>query len=414
MHQACVTTHYSRVAALLEHAACVWEWPAAAGPPAWSFGRLVVNVHRVVLAAALALMVAQGVGRFVLTPLLPEMQAETGLDDASAGLLGSLNFAGYLLGAVLVSFLPWLTLPRLIRLGLVLVIAGAVAMALGTSWALWSSARLIAGLGGAFLFLGAFGAAVITLNKAGAGALLGRMVAGVGCSIALGAVMALLVDPNWRLGWMIAAAFALAVTPMILRLDAGASQGQQRERLHLSGALWRVALVYGGAGFAFGSGATFFVRVFAASGPAHATLAWMAAGIVAAPSAPFWSLVGRRIGLGRALVASTLLLAAGVGLGGLSQAIGPAVLSGFLLGGTFMGISLLALDLARRIAPEAPARSGAFVTLVFGIGQTCGPLISGYLLASHGPLPAMLLPAAIAAASCLLMIGHERAGTGHG
>lgn len=377
--------------------------------PFANIGTDVVNVHRVVLSGALALMVAQGVGRFVLTPLLPEMQAETGLDDASAGLLGSLNFAGYLLGAVLVSFLPWLTLPRLIRLGHLLVIVGAIAMALGTSWSLWSTARLVAGLGGAFLFLGAFGAAAVSLGKAGASALLGRMVGGVGCSIALGAAMALLIDPNWRLGWMLAAVFAVAMTPLILRLDAGGAQGPRAERLHLSPELWRIALVYGGAGFAFGSGATFFVRVFAASGPAYATMAWMAAGIVAAPSAPIWGIIARRIGTRRALVLSTLLLAASVALGGLSQAIGPAVVSGFLLGGTFMGISLLALDLARQAAPAAPARSGAFVTLVFGLGQTLGPLLSGFLLAHRGPMLAMLVPAAIAAASCLLMLGRGRA-----
>ena len=53
------------------------------------------------LGGCLALALAIGVGRFILTPLLPPMMSEIGLSPAEAGLVASANYAGYLAGALL-------------------------------------------------------------------------------------------------------------------------------------------------------------------------------------------------------------------------------------------------------------------------------------------------------------------------
>lgn len=146
------------------------------------------------------------------------------------------------------------------------------------------------------------------------------------------------------------------------------------------------------------------MRVLAERDADLAVLAWILAGLVGASSAPVWTAAGRRIGRVRALLGAILLLALGIALCGLAAAPAAAVPAGLLLGGTFMGITALALEQAQATAPEARAPAVAFVTGTFGIGQVSGPLLSGILLDTAGPFPALLVPAALTAAGMLFLV----------
>ena len=55
---------------------------------------------RAALACMVTLSVAMGLGRFAFTPMLPLMLHEGRLDLQGGGLLASLNYLGYFLGAV--------------------------------------------------------------------------------------------------------------------------------------------------------------------------------------------------------------------------------------------------------------------------------------------------------------------------
>ena len=54
----------------------------------------------VAFAGLAALVVAMGIGRFAFTPLLPMMQADSGLTLAQGGYLAAANYIGYLVGAL--------------------------------------------------------------------------------------------------------------------------------------------------------------------------------------------------------------------------------------------------------------------------------------------------------------------------
>ena len=359
------------------------------------------HVLRLVLSGALACLIAQGLGRFLLTPLLPAMQAAGGFDDRAAGLLAAANFAGYLAGALLVLLAP-LGQALAVQGGLALVIAGSLAMVGPVS--LWLPGRALAGLGGALLFLAGSAKAAAGLERAGRGPLAGIVFAGVGVGIALGGLLSLAVLPAWRWAWLLGSIAAAACWPLLAeRGPARAASGTTAGRLAWDRPLLALSLSYGCAGLAFGAGSTFFVRAFAAGDPTRAILAWALAGAAATPSTLAWVRLGRRTGTRAALAVATVILSLGTGLAGVGQSPALALAAGTLLGGTFIGVTALAMTLARELAPQAPARAGGLVTTAFGLGQVAGPVIAGRLLAALGPGPALMVPAAVALVGTLAL-----------
>ena len=55
----------------------------------------------IALGGLLAMATAVGIGRFVLTPILPFMETSLDLAKPEAGLIPSANYLGYLLGALI-------------------------------------------------------------------------------------------------------------------------------------------------------------------------------------------------------------------------------------------------------------------------------------------------------------------------
>src|SRR5438552_17223536 len=99
---------------------------------------------RVALAGLAALAVAMGIGRFAFTPLLPMMQADSGLSLIAGGWLASANYLGYLFGALSAGFFR--RSGRVIRLGLLVIAGTTLAMGITHQPAAWAALRLAAGM----------------------------------------------------------------------------------------------------------------------------------------------------------------------------------------------------------------------------------------------------------------------------
>ena len=91
-----------------------------------------------------------------------------------------------------------------------------------------------------------------------------------------------------------------------------------------------------------------------------------------------------------------------------TTAAASALLTAILVGGTFVVITMVAMQEARRVAGgDAPALMAA-LTAAFALGQIVGPL-SVPLLVSHGGFAAALLTASgLLALSALLLPGERR------
>src|SRR5919112_1413008 len=147
------------------------------------------------LGGILALAAAMGIGRFAYTPLLPAMQEAAGLDPTQAGLLAAANYAGYLVGALLVA----VAVPASARIRILLVSASAVVattalMATTTNLAAWSVVRFVAGLASAGVLVLATGIVLDDLRRQDQTTFSGWLFSGVGLGIVVSGVVVRLTE----------------------------------------------------------------------------------------------------------------------------------------------------------------------------------------------------------------------------
>lgn len=134
----------------------------------------------------------------------------------------------------------------------------------------------------------------------------------------------------------------------------------------------------------------------------------MLVGLAAVPSSALWARLGRRWSRPGLLFVALVIQAVGIALPALVGGVAPALVSAVLFGGTFIGISTLALAAGAQL--RFP-RSVALLTAGYSVGQILGPLAVAPLL-HHGYRPALLLAAAVvltaAVAAAVLRIGFPR------
>lgn len=372
------------------------------------------DLLRPVAGGIIALAVAMGIGRFAFTPILPAMQAAAGLDTASAGLLAAANYAGYLVGALLIT----VGVPARIRHGvllgsLVAVAATTALMALTTSFVLWAAIRFLAGVASAGVFVLASGLVLDLLRRAGYASRSGWLYSGPGLGIAISGLAVGLLGHTvgWRGDWLLLALLsAVALYPCWRWLPRSTQVPATRAATAPQITLPRLAFIllftaYFLEGLGYIVTGTFLVAIVnqmpGLSGFGVGT--WIVVGVAAIPSSILWALLGGRIGYARALALAYCAQACGILLPLIGGA-GAAVASAVFFGGTFLGISALTLALAGQLAPHGTARLIGLLTAIYGLGQMIGPVIAGLLATRAGDFaPALLAAAAIVLLGSALM-----------
>ncbi|HEY1935054.1 MAG TPA: YbfB/YjiJ family MFS transporter [Acetobacteraceae bacterium] len=378
----------------------------------------------------LALAAGMGIGRFVYTPILPDMAAALGLGKSATGLIASANFIGYLAGALLAA-LPHLPGGRRawFLAGLAASAVTTAAMALWTGMAAFLLLRFVGGVASAFVLV--LGSALVldrlmAVRRPRWAAL---HFAGVGVGIAASAVLVSVLHAagaGWQTLWIASGALSAIAVPLVLWLvpetTAGrtsratvagrasratvagrASRATAIVRAPLPRGLRALTLCHGLFGFGYVVTATFLVAVVRGSPQAHTLepVVWLAVGLAAAPSTALWGWIAGRTGPFRAYGIACVVEAFGVAAGGVWTSPAGALVAAVLLGGTFMGITALGFAAARSLGPRQERRSFAVITAGFGLGQIAGPSVAGALLdRTHSfAAPSLLAAAAVAAAA---------------
>jgi predicted MFS family arabinose efflux permease len=358
--------------------------------------------NRLLLGGFLALAVGIGIGRFFYTPLLPLMQRSVGFGSDVAGLIASVNFVGYLLGALIAALVPKGRRRLLVfRLSLMASIATTFATGLTDSLPAWLVLRGIAGIASAFIFVFATGIVAEALTAAGDSARVGWLFGGVGIGIALSGLMVRIARPNldWSELWMAAGLFCALLAPFIFATvkDTALRPNHLRRAIALRVPrplpLLPLLVNYTCEGFGYSILATFIVALVKARPGMEAIgdWVWVVVGIAGLPSTIFWSWVAERIGFSVALALAYVTQLAGILLPVVTGSASAALLSAIFFGGTFMAITALVLALGRE---TAKGQGFAILTAGFGLGQILGPLAAGYLAVGRADFNEALLVSA--------------------
>lgn len=375
------------------------------------------------LASAVALMMAMGIGRFALTPQLPQLIAEGQFDLTAAGLVAAANYLGYFLGALDAMFVRS---PGQVRLRLQGGLWLCVVLTLA-SWAadgFWAHVllRFGTGLASAWVLVMITSLSQQLANAHNRQRLGARVFAGPGLGIALTGLLALLAH-QLGLGsaalWLIYAVAALlmllAVRPWLPQALQAAPAPSAHQGPSRHAGISRLGLVYALYGVGYILPATFLSQM--ASQQFHgqwlADLFWPAFGLAASLGVLLVSL--RRSGRTSTWLTATLWLQ---GLGVLACLLGGGVglaLGVVLCGAPFLACMQLVMQRSRELAPHATQRNAGLLTACFALGQLSGPLLAA--LSSHysgGLQPALMLAAAGLAVAGGLVLFASSAQQGSG
>ena len=388
-----------------------------------------MKTWKIAAAGMVSLAVAMGIGRFAFTPLLPMMLADGVLDLATASWLASANYFGYLVGALLCTFQPWIWRrlgnpppPRptaLVRAGLAATALLTLGMAL--HWpAAWPLLRFLAGVASAFVFVYTSGWCLSQLSLRGLPTMGAVIYAGPGAGIVLSGLAASgMVVLQWdaATGWLIFGMLAAVLTAMVWpvfhsRNDVQASTASgpaaTRAPVAIQGnpGIGLLAVAYGLAGFGYIITATFLPVIArqALPGSPWLDLFWPIFGLGVVVGALGASRVPASANRLVMLAACYFVQATGVAASLVSPSLAGFAIGSLLLGLPFTAITFFAMQEVRVLRPHQAASTMGLLTAIYGIGQIVGPPLAAAMLA-RSATPGLGFTRSLEIAAAALVVG---------
>ncbi len=379
-----------------------------------------ISKGRMLLTCLLGVIATVGIARFCYTPLIPEMTEEAGLSKAVAGYLAAANYAGYLSGALLISFIRNLALKaQLFKLGLATAVVTSSAMGLTTYEPLWYLLRYLSGLSSAAGMLLGAGLLMHWLIKHRYPAVLGLFFAGLGIGIVITAMTAVQIETrlSWSMQWHVYALITLALIIPVFFWLPDFSQEQPltntaTQHSDLPGSFMPVLqFAYFCAGAGYVISATFLIAI-SESIPAldsRGWIIWLVAGLACAPASGLWDRVADCTGRWQALLLAYLLNALSILILIISQEFVAVLISALIYGASFIGIVSMMLAMVGRLFPDNPTKPMSRLTFSYGLAQMIAPAIVGYMAEYYGSFEnGLILTLAVMLAGSVALLWARR------
>ncbi len=343
--------------------------------------------------------VANSFARFAYALVLPQMRSDLALDWSQAGGLNTANAIGYLAGAMLARALVGRTGNRVLFIaGMLITAAALLATGLTRDLTGLSLARLVSGIGGAWVFIcgGALSGNVFAGQPQRATTTIAIFFAGGGfglilCGVALPLMMQTLGDTSWPFAWqamgVISLLMAAASSWAALRIDEpSASSGAAS--WHLRDFVPQM-LAYMCFGLGYIGYMTFVIAWVRENGGGTSVVIalWCTLGAATLLAPMVWAGPCERWRGGRPLSAVMAILSVGAALPMFSVHPAAMLLSAALFGVTMFSVPSAVSSLIKHGVPKhAWGAAMATFTIAFGLSQIAGPIATGWVADHFGSL----------------------------
>ncbi len=338
----------------------------------------------ILIAGILSIIVGVGVARFAFTTLLPSMLNDF-LSVTNTGLFASVNYGGYLSGALFSIFLKDINAKVFyFRIGMILSVLTTLVLATTLNETLWFISRFIAGFGSAMALIVGGAIVMVKLQMEDKTKAMGIHFSGIGFAIAVVELISLFIEKNigWQNCWMVFTVLAFILcfyVIYILSFDKELKQQAQKHKFDKSIFTPYILLLifaYFTAGVGFVIQATFLPDIInSLEGlQGYGSLGWLIVGLIGIPSAIIWMHFAHKYGSVNIIIIAFILQIIGILIPALSTNLYLNLLASALYGSTFIGHVALFMHYGGKLAGNNPVVFMGSMTASYSIGQILAPL----------------------------------------
>lgn len=358
------------------------------------------------------LFIVMAIGRFAYTPIMPFMQQTGHMDNQSAGLLATINYLGYLIGAIIPMWLVIVNKVTDLKIYLFINIISTLMMGLLDDFTVWTILRLISGITSGTVFVLASNVALEALRVAKKDGISGLLYSGVGLGIFTSSIFIFIYTSadTWKMTWIVLSLFSLIMGSFVLfgmrenpiteNEDSNSSNNTNNVVVKLKKKfIWGFSIAYFCEGAGYIITGTFLIAIVKSIPELadYAALSWMFVGLGAIPSTILWSMMANKLGHAKAIYLAFILQIIAVVLPVFSGSMMSLVISSLFFGATFLGLTTLFMSKAQTLMFESASKINlvASLTVIYSLGQMIAPAFSGVLIGESGNYNAALIFAAV-------------------
>ena len=347
------------------------------------------NYLKISLAGICSTLIAIGFGRFIYTPILPNMQDDLNLSSTTMGIISSYNYFGYLIGSIIPIIWKFSNFRNMIIFSSIFSVITIYLMGFTADIKFFIILRFLCGLSSAFGFVFTISFMFNFFKDFENKTLQLYHFCGIGLGIVIGTVTVWIISMAglfWNHQWLIVGFIGILLCiPIIIfipkQLDlVTETRSQIKSKVKTDFITISFGYFFFGVGYIiFGT----FISAIARDSfeiPSYQYLSWIIVGFFAIPSVLFWDWISKKISIDFLLFLSCSTVTLGVSFLLFNNNLNYFLISCLLYGlGVPGSVALVLVEGKKRFIGNVNI-SVAIMTSAFSVGQILGPYISGILI----------------------------------